>query len=337
MLGRRQSAIEAKAAEWIIRLGEGPLRDEQRRTLDQWLAECPAHASAFDRARSTWADLGALQAVPGALLDDVAPPRHRSSVGYAGWYQPVRVTMRRAAAVVALLAVGTGFAAFWFGNPLLILEADYRTAPGESRSVTLADGSNVQLATNSALAVHFDRQERRITVLSGEAYFTIAPMQGTETRPFVVEAANGTAKALGTQFMVDHEGDETQVVVAEHQVQVSATTPGRSEASSVVLSPNQAVHYDRVFGIGAVTQTDLDQATAWRRGRLVFDKVSLADVIAQLNRFRRGRIVIADADLARRSVSGVFEIADLNAALATIARELGLRTAALPPFVTVLY
>ena len=68
-----------------------------------------------------------------------------------------------------------------------------------------------------------------------------------------------------------------------------------------------------------------------------FDKVSLADVIAQLNRFRRGRIVIADADLARRSVSGVFEIANLNAALATIARELGLRTAALPPFVTVLY
>ena len=104
-----------------------------------------------------------------------------------------------------------------------------------------------------------------------------------------------------------------------------------------MLSPGQSIRFDRASGIGTVTQTDLDGATAWRRGRLIFDKVPLADVVTALNRYRRGRIVIADAGLADRRVSGVFETTDLAGALASITRELGVRIAALPPFVTVLY
>ena len=90
----------------------------------------------------------------------------------------------------------------------MILEADYHTAPGESRSMMLADGSAVQLDTDIALAVRFNGQERKVELLSGEASFTVAPMQGAETRPFVVEVANGMARALGTQFMVDRKSDE---------------------------------------------------------------------------------------------------------------------------------
>ncbi len=328
VLGRQRNEIEAIAAEWVVRLGGGPLPGDERRVLEGWLAADPAHAAAFDRARTVWAELGALKAYPGALLRDAAPagdPRRR-----------VRTGLLRAAAAAVLLSVFGGTAAFWAGNPLLALAADYRTAPGEVRSVMLADGSTVELDADSALAVHFTGQERRVELLMGEAYFTVAPMQGAETRPFVVAAMNGAARALGTQFMVEREGGQAQVTVAEHQVQVSARTADEGQRS-VVLSPGQTVRYDREGGIGAVSRVDLGQATGWRHGRLIFDKVPLAAVVAELNRYRRGRIVLAAAGLADRRVSGVFETGDLSGALNAITRELGVRTVALPPFVTILY
>ncbi len=333
----RQGDIDAKAAEWIVRLEGSPLRDKERQALDRWLAESPAHAAAFAYARSTWSDLATLRTAPGALLAEVAPRRRgRESAPWFG--VPGRSLMTlRGAAVAAALLIGAGLGAFWFGDPVTMLAADYRTAPGESRTVTLSDGSIVQLDTTSALAVHFDARERRVVLLAGAAYFTVAPMQGSETRPFVVAAANGTARALGTQFMVDRRDQAAEIVVAEHQVQVAAEMPAADKPGMVVLSPGQSVRYDRASGLGAVAETDLTRATAWRRGRLIFDKVRLADVVAELNRYRRGRIVIGDSSLGDRRVSGVFETADLAGALASVTRELGLRAVSVPPFVTLLY
>jgi transmembrane sensor len=319
--------METKAAAWVIRLGGTPLRDDERRGFEHWLTEHPEHRAAFDRARSTWADLAALKTEPGEII----PFRLRHAPVSA------RPMLGRVPAAVVVMLVGAGVGAFWYGNPLVMLTADYRTSPGESRSITLADGSTVQLDTASALAVHFDGHERRVELLAGEAYFTVTPMQGTETRPFVVEAANGTAKALGTQFMVARQRGGAQVTVAEHRVQVAAMVPNADRPGMAVLSPSQSVHYDRASGLGAITSVDLDQAAAWRRGRLVFDKVPLADVVAALNRYRRGRIVIADSSLAGRRVSGVFKTGDLTDALASITQELGVRTASVPPFVTLLY
>lgn len=326
--------VEATAAEWVIRLGGGALRDDERRDFERWLAEAPAHTAAFAHARAVWANLGALQAESCSRSRDIAPlsspipRRSRLTIGGAAF---------RSAALAALLVTGIGIASFWLGDPILILQADYRTGPGESRSVVLADGSAVQLNTASALAVHFDGHERRVALLAGEAFFDVAAMRGGENRPFVVEAGNGRARALGTQFSVDREGAATRIVVAEHQVQVSAAPPEAAEPNTVVLSPGQAVRYDPASGLGAVTSVDADRATSWRRGRLIFDRVRLEDVVAELNRYRRGRIVIATAALGDRRVSGVFSTTELDAGLESIARELGARAVSVPPFLTMLY
>jgi transmembrane sensor len=158
VLGRRQNEIAAEAAGWVIRLGGGPLPAEERRALDRWLAENPVHKAAFDHAHSIWADLAALKAAPGALVHDIVPPGHRSSTVPLRRHRAAGTAMFRVVAVVALIVVGTSLGAFWFGDPILMLEADYRAMPGESRSARLADGSVVQLDTENALAVHFDRQ-----------------------------------------------------------------------------------------------------------------------------------------------------------------------------------
>ena len=325
----RRQEIEAQAARWVIRLGADLLREEDLHELEQWLAKNPAHGTALQRAQSTWAGLAALKAAPGGLRGDVVAPSHRGNPGR----RPAFMTAC-AAVFLAVLLTGAGSDAFWFGNPMLRLAADYQTVPGESRTVTLSDGSIVQLDTASALAVHFNGRERLVKLLSGEAYFIVAPMQGQETRPFVAETAKGTAMALGTQFMVRRQGDGADVTVIEHRVRVMAAGPG---PGTIVLSPGQSVRYSHNAGLGKVTEVDLNQVTAWRRGRLIFNNVRLADAVAELNRYRRGRIVIADTSLADRRVSGVFETADLQGALASVTQELGVKAVSLPPFVTLLY
>lgn len=325
----RQGEIEAQAAEWVASLGGGPLDSAERRALDGWLADDARHAAAFDEARAAWALMDEVAADPGALRHDLpghpamAPPQR-------GW----RVRWRPALALAASLALLVAAAVLWVGDPIAVLIADHRTAPGERRPVVLPDGSLVELGPGSAIALNFTAEERRVELLAGLAYFTAAPRAGSERRPFVVRAADGTARALGTEFAVDRQADAVEVVVVEHQVAVAVALP-EGGASEVVLSPGQAVRYAGRSLSGA-RATDLEQALAWRRDRLFFDRVPLDRVVSELNRYRRGRIVIGSATLAARFVSGAFDTGDPDAVLQIIARELGARTVS-APLVTLLY
>lgn len=326
--------IEAEAAEWVIRLGADTSSEQDRHAFELWRSQGLRHAQAFHFAQETWGALAALRDAPGSLAADMRQPTVRHTAP-RGNRQGRRL---RLAAGVALtcLVTAIGMTSFWYGNPLTLMAADYRTAPGEQQTVTLPDGSVVELASGSAIALHFSKDERRVELLAGAAYFTAASMAGQEPRPFVVEGAGGTATALGTQFLVDRLPDAVEVVVAEHEVRVTLTDDD-GPGGAVTLSPGQSVRYSPQNGLGDVSTKNIDQATAWRRGRLVFDQMSLAEVVAELNRYRRGRIVITNAALASRRVSGVFETRDLDRALDTIVRELRLRSTSLPPLVTLLY
>ncbi len=312
-----QQDVDAIAALWVARAGGTALTAAERRDLARWLSSSPEHEAAFAEARAAWAVMGDLRRDPGALARDIVPPRHNT------W--PAAATLAAVLAVIVALA-----AVFWLGDPLIALQADYRTGPGERRDVTLADGSRVELGPASALAVRFDADARRVDLLAGQAYVVAAPMGGAEARPFIVAAADGRSRALGTQFAVTREPAAVDVAVVEHAVEVSA---GQGRA---VLQPGQAVRYGAA-GLGVPRPVNADLATAWRRDRLVFDRVPLSDVVAALNRYRHGRIVIADQALAARTVSGVFGTADPDAVLATVVRELGVRATALPPLITLLY
>ena len=329
--------IEAEAAEWVIRLGGESAGDRERKDFDAWRSQSPHHAQAFEFAQRTWGELAELRNDPGSLAGVIvrAPAQRRSaSAGVATRGQGGRRWLGAIVPAICLVVLA-GFVGFWYGNPVTMLAADYRTAPGEQETLTLPDGSTVDLASGSAIALHFNDTERRVELLEGAAYFMPAPVGGDEKRPFVVEGANGTATALGTQFLVARLPDAVEVAVSEHQVRVALSES--SQAASVVLSPGQSVRYSPEAGMSAIVEKNVDLASAWRRGRLVFDQAPLKDVIAELNRYRRGRIVISDSGMANRKVSGVFETKDLDNALRTIARELHLRTASVPPLMTVLY
>lgn len=327
-----QRQIRTEATEWVVRLCGRPLDAGEKLAFDHWLARSPVHREMFERASALWGDLGQLRDSAAAAVP-VTPPAHpRSRMARqrpAMW--------GRAAALAASLLLVCGLSGLWFGNPLPTLMADHATAPGELRMVTMPDGSVAELGPASAIVVRFTAQERRINLLSGLVHFSVVPKAKAGGRPFVVEAAGGSAEALGTRFTVERQTDAVNVTVTEHDVRVSVTGDAGRPGSTVVVSPGQTVRYDAKRGLGTVLVTDLENADAWLHGRLVFDRIPLSDVVASLNRYRRGRIVVLDADLAARIVSGVFDTDDLENALGSITHSLGIKAVSVPPFVTVLH
>lgn len=311
----QQPSITEVAADWAVRLHAGGLDVQEHAALQRWIDSDSRHAAELEFAQQTWAALGELQ------LD---APVHRQRPPPAG-VAPRRAQRRRTwrvAASVALLLVVAGVG--WLQGPqaLLQMQADYLTAKGEVRMVRLIDGSTVELDSSSAIRLDFDGEQRRISLLAGSAIFDVAPMAGQETRPFVVQSAGGQTRALGTRFVVGREADDQAWVgVLQHSVALTQ----QDRAQTTVLHEGQAARYREQDGVSGLPDFDLARATSWRRGVLVFDRQPLAKVVEELNRYRPGRVVLSNADLANREVSAVFRLDMLDQALGTLTEELQVR------------
>ncbi|SLM50094.1 Anti-FecI sigma factor, FecR [Nitrospira japonica] len=320
----RHQEIFAEAAQWVVRLGAESVTEAERAACRRWKAQSPVHEAAFDHAEGMWrhvAQVGQMSHESG-ISAKAAPSL--ASVNRSRWL-PI-------AACCAGLALAS---IFLFEEVRVLMTADYRTVAGERREVALPDNSRVTLNTGSAIALHFDDHERRVELLNGEALFVAAPMQGAETRPFVVSAGSSRARAMGTQFLVRRTGRTEEVTVIEHRVAVSLQR--ESAFMPVVVDAGHRVRYDSVSGLGAVADANIDQATSWQRGRLMFDRMPLDEVIAEINRYRRGRIVVLNKELAGRRVSGVVMIDKIDDSLSLITSELGATTTSLSPLLTFLY
>lgn len=327
----RIDRIESEAIEWLAMQAAGPLEPADALVFESWLRRGPRHRAAYDSMRQTWETLAVLQREPGDLLRHTADLHEKSRQEASGLF--TRRGLAPAFAIAACLLLVIGLTTFWTGNPVFALVADHRTAPGEIRRVTLPDGSRLDLGPASAVKLHFSITERRIELLGGSAYFSAVPQAAAAGRPFIVDTGRLSARALGTQFLVERLSDGDGVAVVEHSV---AVTRADGDHRMTVLSPGQALRYRRDRGSepGMATIDPLEVAP-WRGGNLVFHQVPLRDVVAELNRYRRSRILLANDDLSARVVSGVFRIGDPDGALKVIAQELGLQVVTLPFIVVV--
>lgn len=323
--------IESEATEWLVQHTAGRLDPAETLLFKDWLQRSAQHRAVYERMRQTWDALAVLQQMPGDLLRHTADLHAKPGLAPVGrrWLAPVF-------AVAASLLLAIGLTVAWLGNPVTVLIADYSTAPGEIRGVTLPDGSRLELAPSSAVKLNFSNTERRVELLAGSAYFSAVPQAMAEGRPFIVDTGLLSARALGTQFLVEHLPRGDGVAVAEHDVAVTMKLPG-SDPPVTVLSPGQVLRYRRDrMSAPDMARLDPQEIAPWRVGNLVFYQVPLHEVVAELNRYRRSRILLANDDLSARVVSGVFRIGEPDDALRVIADELGLRITALP-FITVIH
>ncbi|MPY69134.1 MAG: DUF4880 domain-containing protein [Alphaproteobacteria bacterium] len=297
------SSASDQAIGWLVRLRSGRAGAEERARFEAWRRAHPENDAAAREAEALWTDLGAVRRPP-----DIAAPasralRRRTLLGMA------------AAAGAVLLAVGLEKQVNWPG-----LFADYATGLGERRVVGLPDGSKLTLDAGSAASVAFAEGVRRILLHGGRAHFDVAR---DPSRPFVVVAGRGEARVLGTVFQVARAGDGARVVVVKGEVELAAGS-GRTR-----LAAGDGAGYD---GDGRLSESRAVAAaeTAWLRGRAMFDRRPLREVIAAVAPYHAGRVVILTDRAAALEVTGVFDLADVDALLRAVERSLPVTVTRLP-------
>ncbi|MEM9439391.1 MAG: FecR family protein [Pseudomonadota bacterium] len=313
----RHSAEQA-AVEWFVRLRDEPVSEETRLAFESWYRADTVHAEAYREIERTWSGLDQLkgwrQVESGATEAEVADNK------------PANKICGRRFAIAASIAGLIGFGAYALA-PIGLL-ADHRTGPGEQRTIVLDDGSRLHLNTTTALSVDLEPQERRITLHGGEMYIEVEP---DSTRPFVVHAGGGRIDVLGTAFSVRRSAGPIEVIVTENQVEVSGP-----KGSSANVMAGQSIEFTD-DALGSAKPTDAKNALAWRRGRLVFDGSPLAAVIRELDRYRRGRVMIIDSSVEDLKVTGSFAIDRTDEILANIEQALPVRLYHLSDFLVLIF
>lgn len=310
---RQAQDSRAEQADYWLALLYSPLFDrKQQRAFQQWLAESPANHSALQKSQAFWQKMGTLNAAQAALLEQRLTKASEPVYRLKPMRYPARVWLIPAM-ICLLLLVMPGFQ-FWQGY-----FADYRTASGEQRVIRLSDGSSVLLNTESALSVDYSQHRRSVTLHGGEAHFKVAK---DAARPFEVQTASSQVRALGTAFDVRKQSEKMTITVLEHAVRVAFKNSETIER----LQAGEQVSFSYLKNKSSAIETvNLKQAMAWQQHRLVFKDQPLQQVVAELARYRAGKIVIIDSALAKHLVTGVFDATDTEAALHTIEKSLLLK------------
>ncbi|MGV8942447.1 MAG: FecR family protein [Lysobacter sp.] len=232
---------------------------------------------------------------------------------------------RIAVTAVAALVMGIGLQLSPYGyHP-----GSYRTDIAEQRVIPLEDNSSIALDGATALRVQFNNDARTVELVDGQAQFSVAY---DPARPFKVHAGELTVVALGTIFTVEQVAGRTRVILIEGRVAVLPDTRRASRLNALLDKPTPAASTDPAayasgtmeLGVGDelrldrdgranVTKVDLDSATAWRRGKLVFHDIPLDEAVSRMNRHSRLQIRMEDPELAALPVSGVFQAGDAGA------------------------
>ncbi|WCM54470.1 FecR family protein [Pseudomonas sp. WJP1] len=292
-------AVLDEAAEWLMRLGEGALSEYERAQWQQWRASSAEHECAWQRAECLLGKLGGLPpelAIP--TLDRPANPQRRALLGR----------------LAALLALAPASWAGWQLNERQGWTADYHSPIGARRQLTLVDGSQVTLNTDTAIDVDFDPQQRLIRLRKGEILIQTAPDIQKPARPLRVSTAQGRLQALGTRFSVREEDGISRLAVFDGRVQIERHA--QPKAAPVILLAGQQTTFSDA-AIGAITQAD-SALTAWTQGMLVADGMHLGDFARELARYRHG-LVRCDPAVSRLRISGAFPLDDTRRALSMLA------------------
>jgi len=293
--------------DWFLDLKASQHCPQTEHDFKIWLSRSPVHEQAFERAVKTWGQLGEVSPVHEHLWRPVAAvpilARRSRAKLYAG------VALALAACAVALLAGPT---------LLLRLQADHITRTAESRTLTLEDGSLIEMGGDSAIATEISPAIRRVTLLSGEAFFDVAH---DASRPFTVDAGGVSVAVLGTAFDVQLADGETTVELARGTVAISYV--GSDHRQNFELSPGEMAAVDHYTGAVIRSTIAPDDIAAWRTGKMFVNDVTLASAAERLQRYHPAWISVPDLTLASRRITGLYDLKNPDAALEAMVKPFG--------------
>lgn len=297
------TSLLKEAADWAILLQYEDATERDRQAFERWCRQSAAHAEAWKRASAVFATFEKASGVVGNQAIKQLGPNHGR---------------RRSLRTLSLLLAAPGAWLAYRQLPIEQWTSDVRTITGERRSVNLPDGSVLVLNTDSAVDILFTETERRIRLVTGEILITTHADPAQVYRPFLVDTAQGTVRALGTRFSVRQLDDQAcQVAVFLSAVEVR-TRAGETQK----LQAGQQTRFtaDSIDSPATVASS----AVLWERGMLMARDMRLADVIAEMARYRRG-VLRCDPQVADWRVSGAISLSDTDSGLAVLANSLPLK------------
>jgi transmembrane sensor len=307
--------IEERAAEFLAKRDGDAWTEADQAALSEWLDASTAHRVAFLRLDAAWKHANRLKALAPSLMPAMlAAAREGShaseSSGVTNLERPAPATRSwkrapyRALAASLILALSVGWYLWPVGGP------SYSTGVGGVESVPLADGSKVTLNTDSEIRVTETPTERRVMLVRGEAFFEVAK---DPTRPFIVSAGQRRVIAVGTKFSVLREADEVRVVVTEGGVRFEKNGGGPPQPVASLAAGAVARASDAGTLVQEKPLPEAEEILSWRSGYLVFRDTTLADAVAEFNRYNEQKLVIEDPALAAIHIGGNFRSTNVDA------------------------
>lgn len=339
-----RQAIEEEAITWLIKLdGDDSLSADELTSLKEWMQRSPVHNDELRSLAVFWSD---------HILTELAvplgkPARPQASGLFARLFAPL-AELNRLWKTLPLL--GVLMITVWSFTSTHMGQTSsngfYSTAVGQQQSTTLADGSIVQLNTNTQIEIEYTHQSRNIRLLQGEAHFTVAK---DKQRPFNVFAGEGRIQAIGTAFSVYLKDEGIDITVTEGLVELASfqnRMPGKNHIAGTSseafakklgsLSAGQSTiirHLDsqnpvvqtQLDPIKTIDQKELNSRLSWRRGLLTFTGEPLYTVVAEISRYTTLDIEIVDPQVRAIKIGGQFPAGETEVMLEVLENNFGLK------------
>jgi|SRR5882757_601054 len=301
-----------EASTWFVEFRLGEVDKASRHRFMEWLCRSPEHIRAYIEISGAYARLPGTKPGQDAAIEELvrrAQARDKSlenihelppaQTGFADAARHRRSLQRVplfgiAATVLFLCATAAGW--LIFHSP-----PTYETQTAEQRTITLDDGSRIELNARSKVRVVFTPTQRDVRLLAGQVLFHVAK---DPSRPFIVSADDTRVRAVGTQFDVNLRRNDTIVTVLEGRVSVDSAQfhqPSLVAGEQLAVTPQEIRKSDH---------PNIASATAWTQGQLEFDETPLADAAAEFNRFSRRPLSIDSEALATFRISGIYSVSD---------------------------
>ncbi len=332
--------IELIASTWLARRDGDAWSAQDQVELDAWLQESTAHRVAYLRLDAAWQQSDRLKALGAGMPAGTVPERgtwglaplsesrttrsesepdgepsarariamaHRSNSTSRATHKlpknPPRRLLRYATAGFALIVLAS--LALGWRHYSAVEQASYRTAIGGLRDVPLPDGSVITLSSDSSILVTLSRNERRIDLQQGEAFFKVAK---DSSRPFVVSAGDRRAIAVGTRYDVRRDAADLRVIVTQGLVRLESDNGpgGRKQPTTLLPAGSIALASDAGVVVSSGSVQQAEELLNWRSGFISFHDTPLTAAVTEFNRYNQRHIVIGDASIGAMRVGGNF-------------------------------
>ena len=320
MREHERTKMEAQALTWLSRLHRGGMASAELEAFGAWMA-VPQHATVYADCEWSAACIRALVSLRDPQMKSwQAQAMQRARDGaprvepMANWRdlvfspteavrRPERPWFRRhAAALAASLALLVVICPWERLTPAAKLHFH---AGNQTRDVLLPDGTRLQLDAGTVADYIQDGRSRRLNLAAGRIYLQVA--KDSEHPQFIVRSGQIETVVLGTSFQVSHDGQRTEVMLEEGKVRMQR----KGTAVSATLSPGEWAWWQPNIGKFRKAGAFPKNALSWRRGRLLFEDATLAEAIAEVNRYADGvRVELADPRAGELRISGSFVAGD---------------------------